>query len=75
RLKNLVYVATASTPFGDGNGDDVFVVVSLMQSGNVEVRLLRGAPGVTADGGPTTAAGGNLFAVFALSRQHGPCLY
>lgn len=75
RLKNLIYVATASAPFGDGNGEDVFVVVSLMQSGDVEVRLLRGAPGTAADGGPTPAAGGNLFAVFALSRQHGPCSY
>jgi hypothetical protein len=75
RLKNLVYVVTATRPFGDGNGDDVFAVVSLMQSGDVEVRLLRGAPGVAPDGGPTTAAGGNLFAVFALSRQHGPCSY
>src|SRR5580704_3098661 len=40
RLKNLIYVAAASTPFADGNGDDVFAVISLLQSGDVEVRLL-----------------------------------
>ena len=44
RLKNLVYVLGATAPFADGNGNDVFAVVSLMQSGGVEVRLLRGAP-------------------------------
>jgi hypothetical protein len=74
RLKNLVYVATASTPFADGNGNDVLAVVSLMQSGDVEVRLLRGAPGLAADGG-APASGGNLFAVFDLVRQPGPCSY
>jgi hypothetical protein len=76
RLKNLLYVASASAPFADGNGNDVFVVVSLMQSGDVEVRLLRGAPGGRgADAGSTTGPGGNLFAVFALSRKKGPCSY
>ena len=68
RLKNLVYVAAAST------GDDVFVVVSLMQSGGIEVRLLRGAPAVSQDGGQAPS-GGNLFAVFDLSRDTGPCSY
>ena len=75
RLKNLMYVATASTPFSDGNGNDVFVVVSLMQSGGIEVRLIRGAPGLAVDGGSATTTGGNLFAVFDLTRQSGPCSY
>jgi hypothetical protein len=75
RLKNLLYVATASRPFGDGNGDDVFAVISLMQSGGVEVRLLRGAPGFAPDGGAAAGAAGNVFAVFDLVRQPGPCLY
>jgi hypothetical protein len=74
RLKNLMYVATASMPFSDGNGNDVFAVVSLMQSGGVEVRLIRGAPGLTLDGGPEPT-GGNLFAVFELTRQSSPCSY
>jgi hypothetical protein len=75
RLKNLLYVATATTPFGDGRGDDVFVVVSLMQSGGVEVRLLRGAPGFETDAGVATGPRGNLFAVFDLDRKSGPCSY
>jgi hypothetical protein len=73
RLKNLVYVASATMPFSDGNGPDVFVVISLMQSGHVEVRLLRGAP-PRLDGG-SLASTGNLFAVFDLTRQSGPCSY
>jgi hypothetical protein len=75
RLKNLVYVAAASKAFDDGSGNDVFVVVSLMQSGDVEVRLLRGAPGIAPDGGSATTPGGNLFAVFDLSRQDLPCSF
>jgi hypothetical protein len=73
RLKNLVYVVSATTPFSDGNGPDVFAVISLMQSGDVEVRLLRGAP-PPSEGGFTPATG-NLFAVFDLTRKPGPCSY
>jgi hypothetical protein len=69
RLKNLIYVAT---PMG---GEDVFVVVSLMQSGNIEVRLLRGAPGLPADAGAPTGGAANLFALFDLPRQEGPCSF
>jgi tetratricopeptide (TPR) repeat protein len=72
RLKNLVYAAATSSPFGDGLGEYVMVVVSLMQSGDVEVRLIRGAPGLAAvDSG--SPSGGNVFAVFDLTRQTGPC--
>ncbi len=60
RLKNLVYAAGASSPFGDGLGDDVFVVVSLMQSGDVELRLLRGAPGLGVDGAQRGVVGTSL---------------
>jgi hypothetical protein len=74
RLQNLVYVVTATTSFGDGQGDDVFVVVSLMQSGGVEARLMRGAPAVVSDGGAPAVAS-NVFAVFPLSRRKGPCSY
>ncbi|HEY5239836.1 MAG TPA: hypothetical protein VIJ22_00155 [Polyangiaceae bacterium] len=73
RLKNLLYIATASTPFADGNGNDVLFVVSLMQSGDVEVRMLRGAPGLVPEGGTAATSGGNLFAVFDLTRQPGAC--
>jgi hypothetical protein len=75
RLKNVVYVVTATTPYGDGNGNDAFIVVSLMQSGNVEVRLLRGAPGVAIGDGGGAAPGGSVFAVFQLTRQPTPCSY
>lgn len=70
RLKNFVYMLGATAPFTDGNGNDVFAVLSLMQSGGVEVRLLRGAPplgsapadaerdgGLAADGGSLADAG------------------
>jgi hypothetical protein len=81
RLRNLVYVVGATAPFADGDGDDVFVVISLMQSGGVEVRLLRGAPGSSGAATPDASDGGasgssqidNVFAVFTLSRQPGPC--
>jgi hypothetical protein len=75
RVKNLVYVVAATTPYADGNGNDAFIVVSLMQSGDVEVRLLRGAPGLMGDGGGAAASGGNVFAVFDLTRQQTPCSY
>lgn len=83
RLKNLVYVVAATTPFADLGGNDVLAVVSLMQSGGVEVRLLRGAPSLAADAGAppgaddasTASNGSNVFAIFALSRQKGPCSF
>jgi hypothetical protein len=70
RLKNLVY-GVAPTPDA-GGGDDVLAVVSLMESNDVEVRLVRGAP---ADGDAGAAAGTNLFGVFRLQRQSGPCSF
>lgn len=70
RIKNLVYVAASNA------SEDVFVVVSLMQSGSIEARLLRGAPGLPRDSGLLPAAGaGNIFAVFELPRQEGPCSF
>jgi hypothetical protein len=79
REKNLVYVASPTNADG-GDVGDLFVVVSLMTSGSVEVRLLRGAPpapGASFDAGdaaPPPAAGApNVFAVFTLGRESGPC--
>jgi hypothetical protein len=74
RVKNLIYVARASTPFGDGNGDDVLVVLSLMQGGDIEARLLRGAPMATAEGG-ANASQTTVFAVFDTKRQSGSCSF
>jgi hypothetical protein len=67
RVQNLLYVATPSAD-AEAAGD-VFVVVSLMQSGSVEVRLLRSAPEI--DAGSTSS----LFGVFPLTRSGGPCSY
>ena len=72
RVKNLVYVSTSSAR------SDVFVVVSLMQSGDVEVRLLRSAPNLVTgppDGGGSAPPQNNLFAVFSLQRQEGACSF
>jgi hypothetical protein len=69
RTKNLLYIAT---PLADsGSTADVLVVVSLMDSGNVEVRLLRGAPSIATEGGASGPT--NLFAVFTLDRQPSAC--
>ncbi len=68
RLQNLVYVASPLAAVDDGG--DVFAIVSLMQSGGVEIRILRGAP--TNDGG---ASPGNLFGIFSLSRAGGACSF
>lgn len=74
RLKNLVYVTRATSSFNDGDGNDVLTVVSLMQAGDIEVRLLRGAPLVGADGGASGDID-NVFAVFDLTKQSAPCSY
>jgi hypothetical protein len=66
RVKNALLVAT---PTG---GAQVMVVLSLLQSGDVEVRLLRGASRGTAppDAGPEPP---QVFAVFRLARESGDC--
>ena len=63
RTQNLVYAAAPV------DKQDLMVVVSLMQSDNIEVRLLRGAP--EQDGGPGTS----MFGVFNLTKQSGPCAF
>ncbi len=68
RVQNLVYIAT---PMIDGSAEpDVTAIVSLMQGGGVEIRLLRGAPPVGA-----TDEGSSLFGVFSLTRAEGPCSF
>ncbi len=61
RLKNAIAVA-------DLAGTQVLVVVSLMQSGEVEVRLVRGATGAADAGAPPL-----IFGVFRLTREIGDC--
>lgn len=68
RVRNLVYAASPS----DGGAEDVLVVVSLMRSGNIEVRLLRGAPQL--DAGAATGQTPPVFGVFNLERRpEQPC--
>jgi hypothetical protein len=74
RVKNMIYMVRASTPFSDDDGNDVLAVVSLMQSGDIEVRLVRGAPDYTPDGG-TISTMQNVFGIFDLTRQSTPCSY
>jgi len=73
RIKNVLYVARSDVSDASPAGD-VMVVVSFMMAGDIEVRLLRGAPSSPTEdggsGGPT-----NVFGVFALSRASGPCSF
>ena len=64
RVKNLIYAVTPNPDAGDPQ--DMFVVVSFMQNDDIEVRVLRSAPG-----GSTNA----VFGVFTLTRHKGPCSY
>lgn len=74
RVQNLLYVATPNATPDAGAEDlqDVFVVVSLMETGSVEVRLLRGAPQVDA-GTAAPKGAAPLFGVFAMGRREGAC--
>jgi hypothetical protein len=69
RVANLLYAATPMA-----GGADVLVVVSLMQSGGLEVRLLRGAPGGQDSSDVDGGVNEPIFGVFVLSKQQGPCL-
>jgi hypothetical protein len=71
RIENALYVAHGNKTDA-GLAGDVFVVLSFMVAGTVEVRLLRGAPPT---GGSAPDAGGpaNMFGVFSLSRSPGSC--
>jgi hypothetical protein len=66
RVQNLMYIVTPVT----GAEPDIMILLSLMQSGAIEARLVRGAPGAP---DASTAAAPNLFAVFSLDREPGPC--
>jgi hypothetical protein len=67
RRKNLVYVVD---PTERSRGGAVTSVVSLMEGGGAEVRLLRGA---RADAEASDPSSVQLFGVFPMSRQPGLC--
>jgi hypothetical protein len=64
RVKNSIVAV-------DSAGGPITVVLSLMQSGAVEVRLLRGSSVLDVDAAPGRPP--SLFGVFQLSRQQGDC--
>ncbi|WP_394834063.1 hypothetical protein LVJ94_46915 [Pendulispora rubella] len=68
REKNMMYVATPQAT-ELRNRADITVVVSLMSSGDVEVRLMRGAQRDSPDPEAATA----LFGVFVLQQHPGNC--
>ena len=68
RERNVLYGATPD-PTVDPGGD-VMIVLSLLSSGDIEVRILRGAP--AAPGGPPKS---HVFAVFPLQRTPGACTF
>jgi hypothetical protein len=72
RDKNLLF---AVDPNDRARGPTITVVVSLMHSGDAEVRLVRGAPAV-GDGTLDATDGTPLFGVFApLTREPGQCSF
>lgn len=75
RIQNLVYAASpGASDGGAAEAQDVLVVLSLMQGGQIEARLLRGAPQTDA-GPPPPGAASAVFGVFTLDRQTGPCAF
>ena len=62
REKNYLYFTQIS------DGTDALAVLSLMKNGDVEVRVVRGAPG----GGQSPT---QLFGVFPLKREPGACSF
>lgn len=65
RERNLMYVATPDTTVDAGG--DATIILSLLSTGELEVRVLRSAPSA-GDGGSGAAA---LFGVFPLQRTPG----
>jgi hypothetical protein len=76
RIQNVLYVAHGNPPDGGPSSEagDIFVVVSFMTAGDIEVRLLRGAP-ASPGSGSEPAGPPSLFGVFALDRGNGSCPY
>jgi hypothetical protein len=71
RIETLMY---AVEPTNLVSQQDAIAFVSLMQSGEVEVRLLRGAP-ARSDAPRAQGAASAMFAIFRLKREQGPCSF
>lgn len=70
RVRNALAIADVPTVEPGRSATQATVIVSLLQSGDVEVRLIRGASPGTAPGPEAT---GQLFGVFRMQRQKGDC--
>lgn len=68
RERNVLYGASPD-PAVDPGGD-VMIMLSLLSSGGIEVRLLRGAPAA-----PGGAPKSHIFAIFPLQRAPGACSF
>jgi hypothetical protein len=68
RERNVLYGASPDPAIDPGG--DVMIVLSLLSSGDVEVRILRGAPAA-----PGGAPKSHVFAVFPLQRTPGACSF
>ena len=77
RKQNLVYVATPVAPAGDTG--DVTVILSLMDEGGLEIRVMRGAPQASPapdDGGVVAVLQTPpMFGIFTLERREGTCTF
>jgi hypothetical protein len=71
RVKSAMLIGDLRSADGSLTSE-VMVVLSLMQSGDVEVRLIRGASPGSAPAGSTSPP--QLFGVFALKRTQGECV-
>ena len=77
RVQNMLYMAAPAPAAGDsgsgvapgGGMGDVMVVLSLMDGGGIEARMIRGAPPAVSADASVSPPGDNLFAVFALTLQ------
>jgi hypothetical protein len=69
RQRNLIYMVNPSDP---KRGATITVVLSLLENGDTEVRLLRQAP-VPGEEPPTDLAQVPIFAIFSMKRELGTC--
>jgi hypothetical protein len=70
RRQNFIYAATPASPAGDVQ--DVMIVLSLMDEGGIEMRLLRGAP---LEDASAPSASPPVFGIFTLDRREGSCSF
>jgi hypothetical protein len=67
RTRNLIFGVEPNSC------DTALAVVSLMDNGDVEVRIVRGAPMSASDAGTSADDSDPLFGLFPLERQKGTC--